>query len=137
MNAQEQVAKNTADRGYRDGWTAEQFAARQVAKLTEELGELARYIAFGGLGSHSLAQRMTLHVDIIGTGDQARWNFDDQDGWSICELGDMNIAKSELADIQVVVFNLAHALAEITGEPFDVVQAAVEKSAADVERGVR
>ena len=41
MNAQKEVAQLVAERGYRDGWTAEQFAARQVARLMEGLEELA------------------------------------------------------------------------------------------------
>lgn len=35
------VAKAVADRGYRQGWTDEQFAARQICKAAEKLGELA------------------------------------------------------------------------------------------------
>ena len=46
-------------------------------------------------------------------------------------------AKDELADLQVVVFALADALAESSGEDFDVIQAALDKARGDVERGVR
>jgi len=130
---QQQVAENTAARGYRDGWTAEQFAARQVCKLVEELQELNLHI----WSSHSLADAPYWESLLDRAGDNAKSHFDNEHAWhSICIDG-VDEAKSELSDIQVVVFNLAAALAEITGEPFDVVQAAVDKSAADIERGKR
>jgi hypothetical protein len=134
---QDMIAANTAERGYRSGRTAEQFAARQVCKLAEELGELAvsfrlPRVKFGDLAS--------LEWHLAGLAGVARAAFDHA-GYSrhqpVKHEKYSDRAKNELADIQVVVFNLAQALSEITGEPFDVVQAAVEKSAADVERGVR
>ena len=129
MNAQKQVAENTVARGYRDGWTAEQFAARQVCKLVEELNELD-----GSFNNYFHSWRRDLNNAAI----DAKLFFDgDLGDWNDAKLWTAQSAKLELADIQVVVFNLAQALAEITGEPFDVIQAAVDKSAADVTRGVR
>ena len=129
---QQQVAENTAARGYRDGWTAEQFAARQVCKLVEELAELSTNIWTG-----SNLEVISYWEQLICTaGEDARRHFDNVSRWDVSSVT-AETAKSELADIQVVVFNLAAALAEITGEPFDVVQAAVDKSAADIERGKR
>lgn len=126
MDAQQQVAQNTADR---DGWTVERFAARQVCKLVEKLGELSACVRWS-----------TPQFDLQSKLNNATWiahaaldsGFCD---WEKAGMFDAEHAKSELAGIQVAVFNLAAALAEITGEPFDVVQAAVEKSAANVERG--
>jgi NTP pyrophosphatase (non-canonical NTP hydrolase) len=137
MDAQNQVTQNTADRGYRDGWTAEQFAARQVCKLIEELGELARCFWLPKVSPRTRIDQ--LMIDLSG---EAKWIFDDDTLWDDHPIDGVGIAstiyaRSELADLQVVVFNLAAALAEITGEPFDVVQAAVDKSTADVKRGVR
>ena len=39
---QKMVAKAIQQRGYRQGWNDGQFAARQVAKVQEELGERQR-----------------------------------------------------------------------------------------------
>lgn len=120
MNAQEMVAANVAARGYRDGWTAEQFVARQLCKMTEELaeavfntdcrGEWIKFLAFAG--------------------DYARIEFDEREAWSNVATVGPDI-RSELADMQVVLFAAAAAL------DFDVVQAAIDKSGADVARGVR
>lgn len=128
MNEQNQVAANTAKRGYRHQWTAQQFAARQVAALQEELGKLARYVRVG-------TGRVTpwWNLDITRAAHAARDAFDRFDVWKHADIVSIDKAKSELADIQVVVFNLASALAEIGGEPFDVAQVAVEKSAADID----
>lgn len=131
MNEQNQVAANTAARGYRKQWTARQFAARQVAKLQEKLGELARHVHVG-----------TGHVtpwwnlDIVYAARMCREAFDGFDVWKHADIVSIDKAKSKLAGIQVVVFDLAQALGEINGEPFDVTQAAVDKSAADIERGM-
>ena len=127
MREQNQVAENTAARGYRDGWTAEQFAARQVCKMVEELDELDACF-----GSYGHGWRYDLEI----SAQNARDKFD-SDVWDDVEIWQVKKAQQELADLQVVIFNRAAALGEIAGEPFDVVHAAVAKSAADVERGVR
>lgn len=44
---------------------------------------------------------------------------------------------NELADVQVTVFDLADAIQDLTGTPYDVVAEAVAKATADVQRGVR
>jgi len=38
---QTEIAQAVARRSYRKGWTPEQFIARQVCKLAEEVGEVA------------------------------------------------------------------------------------------------
>lgn len=132
VNEQNQVAENTRLRGYRQRWTAQQFAARQVAKLQEELGELARYVRVG-VGQVTPWWNM----DITHAARMCREVFDEFDVWKHADIVSIDKAKAELADLQVVIFNLANALAEISGEAFDVVQSAVDKSTADIERGVR
>ena len=120
MNAQTIVAANVAARGYRDGWTAEQFVARQLAKLTEELAEaVSGTRVFGGWTNC-----------LIYAGSLARQRFDEPFYWrNVKEISED--IRSELADMQVVLFAAAAAL------EFDVVQAAIDKSGADVARGVR
>lgn len=132
MNEQNQVAENTRRRGYRKQWTAEQFAARQVCKLAEELGELSSCVVVGT--GH---RRPWWDLVLQKAGREAREAFDEFDTWEHAEICATSEAKAELADLQIVIFNLASALTEITGEAFDVAQAAVEKSAADIERGIR
>jgi NTP pyrophosphatase (non-canonical NTP hydrolase) len=126
MNAQEIVAANVAARGYRDGWTAEQFVARQLAKLTEELGEALDQI--GGIDKWADMNWLTAGYD---AGLAARQLFDDKRGWGGVYLDNADALRAELADMQVVLFAAAQTL------EFDIAQAAIDKSGADVERGVR
>ena len=123
MNAQEIVAANVAARGYRDGWTAEQFVARQLAKMTEELGDAGKTI-YGTDCAWWLGQ--------LGVaGGRGRAMFDSPHAWESILISDPDALRSELADMLVVLFTAAQAL------DFDVVQAAIDKSSADVARGVR
>ena len=121
MNAQEIVAANVAARGYRDGWTAEQFLARQLCKFQEELGEAVGHVTLNFVG-WSLPPE---------AGRQSRQLFDLGYPWRKVEIDDLDALRSELADMLVVLFAAAAAL------DFDVVQAAIDKSSADVARGVR
>lgn len=132
VNEQNQVAENTRKRGYRQRWTAQQFAARQVCKLAEELGELSSCVVVG-----TGRRRPWWDLVLQKSGREAREAFDEFDTWKHAQICATSEAKAELADLQVVIFNLAQALGEITDQEFDVVQAAVEKSAADIGRGVR
>jgi NTP pyrophosphatase (non-canonical NTP hydrolase) len=131
MQPQEKVYNAVVKRGYLEEWTLEQFAARQVAKLQEELGEIARNVT-----SLAYQDGPGWPSDI----DAAAWNcraaFDEPGTWADVGL-DAEYAQPELVDVQVVVLSMAQALAEITGQPFDVIQAAVEKAEKDVERGIR
>ena len=123
MNAQEIVAANVAARGYRDGWTAEQFVARQLCKMMEELGEALWYI-------HGI-DRLDFAADLPDVGEAARIAFDDKEAWNKARIAKPDALRAELADMLVVLFAAAAAL------DFDVVQAAIDKSSADVARGVR
>ncbi|MBK8113228.1 MAG: hypothetical protein IPK44_01265 [Candidatus Accumulibacter sp.] len=120
MNAQEIVAANVAARGYRDGWTAEQFVARQLCKLQEETGE--------AVGCLTTSKYWAGHSE--DAGESAAKAFRDRDAW-LAPMVDFSKLRSELADVLVVLFAAAQAL------DFDVVQAAIDKSSADVARGVR
>jgi NTP pyrophosphatase (non-canonical NTP hydrolase) len=134
MDAQRKVADSVAKRGYRDGWTAEQFLARQVAKLTEELAELAQHVAKfypgGRIGFNWQAK-------LIDAGDVARRDFDNPAEWHDCGPVDLAALRDEAADILVVLFNIAEASNVIDGAAGNVVQAAVDKAAGDEARGVR
>ena len=126
MNAQTIVAANVAARGYADGWTAEQFVARQLAKLTEELGESLDQI--DGLDAWADENWLTVGYD---AGRAARAQFDVREAWGGVYLPNPDALRAELADMQVVLFAAAQAL------DFNIAQAAIDKSAADVARGVR
>lgn len=135
MDAQRQVAESVAKRGYRDGWTAEQFLARQVCKLVEELAELTLTIAKVWPGGRLYWPWQQI-IDKAGLA--ARLSFDDPAEWHDVAVMDLAALKSEAADMQVVLFNIAAAIGELEGgQPFDVVQAAVDKATRDEARGVR
>jgi len=127
MNTQQKIAALIAKRGYRDGWTPEQFIARQVVKLQEELGELT-----GGVD----VPQWSLYAMQLAA-QRARGAFDNEALWNYDIDVNVNVMRSELADLVVVACVLAEALAEMSGQPFDVMAAALEKAQADVERGVR
>lgn len=126
MSLQKQVSDNIITRGYREGYSLNTFAGRQFIKLVEEIGELLQSI---------LGLEKYFYQVVKLAGDQAHWLFDmPATGLSILLL---EAAKRELADVQVVIFSMAQAIAEIEGKPFDVGQAALEKSQKDIERGIR
>jgi hypothetical protein len=125
---QRDVAELAAQRGYREGWTPEQFIARQVCKLAEEVGELAQHVDLPG----------RLGPLIVSTGTIARWTFDQDQTWrehgTLCTS---HALMTELVHIQVVVFRLAEELARLTGEDFDIVERALVRVATDTMRGKR
>jgi len=125
MNPQSSVANAVARRGYRNGWSNDQFAARQIAKLAEELAELAWFVR----QRTKDYDRSPLYRKIAEAGKVGRWEFDNG-YWDNVSVN-VEAAAAELADVQVVIFCLADALG------VDVVQMAVDKAAADIERGVR
>lgn len=135
QDAQQQVAQSVARRGYRSGWTAPQFLARQVAKLMEELWELSAKVGI----SHGSNNTPIWMKRIAEAGFLAMVSFDNPDlPWDITEDQiAIDAMKAELADIQVVLFNAAAAIEEATGQPFSVVDAAVAKAQADEARGPR
>jgi NTP pyrophosphatase (non-canonical NTP hydrolase) len=123
---QQDIAEMVAQRGDREGWTPEQFIARQVCKLAEEVGELAQHVDLPG----------RLGPLMVSTGTIARWTFDQdqtwQDGGTSCAP---HALMAELADVQVVVFCLAEELARVTGEDYNVVERALVEVAAGTMRG--
>ena len=128
---QREIYEAVVARGYRKGWTAEQFAARQVAKLTEELGELARHIHQLGFADSPF------EWSLRATANQARDAFD-ASSWAKAAIESPQDAMSELADIVVVACCLAEALGEYDYDSAgDLMEMALEKASADVERGVR
>ncbi len=126
MTAQQTIAQAVIDRGYREGHTPHQYAAHHLAKLQEEVGEL----------NAAINHRTSVRNGIEQIAHLARIEFDHWD-WTHGYVSDLNTAKAELADVVVTALSMAQALADITGEPFDVVQAAVDKATGDVSRGVR
>jgi hypothetical protein len=125
---QQIVADNVRERGYyQDGsgryWLDFELACRQICKMLEEVAEAAKYVW--------LPWPLRLAVRIAGA--LARWYFDKEAPWHRACLGEYDILsfKGELSDMQVVLF--------VAGDAYghDVVQGAVDKSAADRERGRR
>lgn len=116
------VAQAVAARGYRDGWTPEQFLARQFPKLIEELGEASECLTWDEL--HNVFQEI---------GEVCRLMFDDRESWEPMQptITDKAALGDELADVLVVLF----CMADIAG--VDVIQAAVNKATSDIKRGVR
>lgn len=108
-------------RGYTNGWTPQQFAARQAAKLQEEVSEFADFC--------HLPPRLA--TDITVAGQHARTVFDIGKQWDKANVFDRDAACKELADIVVVALCAAEAL------HFDVLEAALSKARGDVVRGVR
>jgi len=131
MNMQREIYDAVVKRGYRDGWTAEQFAARQLAKLTEELGELSRCV-------HMLwAFESGFEIELRSAAKQARAAFDGP-GWENAWIESPLGALDELADIVVVACCLAEALGETRPDlGVDLPELALAKAKADVIRGVR
>lgn len=126
MNAQQMIAANVAARGYVNGWTQEQLIARQLAKLAEELGEASYSIDFG-----VLYLKHGWLMDLLWTAEGAKQAFDDPQRWHDITIVDLDNVRSELADMLVVLMTAAEAL------EFDILQAAIDKSATDVTRGIR
>ena len=122
-DAQDTVAANVAARGYRDGWTQEEFVARQLAKLTEELAEAFWYV-------HGIEQT-DIAANIPDIGESARQAFDDASVWSKARIYQPDALRAELTDMMVVLLAAADALG------FYILPAAIEKSSQDVARGVR
>jgi len=108
-------------RGYTDGWTPQQFAARQAAKLQEEVSEYADFC-------HLPAR---LATDITVAGQHARTVFDIERQWATSGCFDREAACKELADIVVVALCAAEVL------HFDVLEAALNKATGDIVRGKR
>lgn len=134
VNPQSAIFRNISQRGYLDGWTLEQVIMRQAVKLIEEACELFLAYPFptGNPKFYELA--MLCHKLKVLAGeifdDRAQWQFGNH-------LEITGKQEAEMADCAVVLSTMAQAIQEKQRQPFSLMAAAVAKSAADVERGVR
>lgn len=129
LDAQTAIFESLEDRGYTAGLEYEQLAARQIAKMLEEVCEAAACVA--GFSPVMQAQ--------IGTLQQmARSEFDDKARWQdrgrIISLSGL---KAELSDVGVTLANAAEAISWHDERKFDVMREAVGKATADITRGIR
>jgi hypothetical protein len=132
LTIQSEVYNSVVDRGYREGYSAEQFIARQVAKLQEELWELAQRI--------DLPIQVYRTIELAGKTskewfDKGKFSLDD----TSCAVWGL---QQELADIQVVVFCLAEELSKMQSaqggvKRVDITKLALDKARKDVQRGIR
>ena len=132
--AQQQIAESVRLRGYLDGYTETQLIARHMTKLIEEVAETWRHIHDN---TEQFGEVDWLRDRIVDIGETARPVFDNPRGWDKITVSDFSALRRELADCAVVLLSLSQCLVRLTGQPFDVVDAAVTKAAADVGRGVR
>jgi len=133
-NLQTTVRAATAARGYTDGYTPTQFAARQVVKLIEEIEELSRTVALHAPEDQRRISTMRIFLHDAAT--HARAIFDTQSLWRRYLTDDQitidrDAAASEIADVLIVALNLAEALG------VDALETVRQKVQADIERGVR
>lgn len=127
VSAQHDIASAVEARGYFNGYTDKQLFARQVCKMLEEAAELAECVQLPG--------NVSAAAYIMGM--EARRAFDDKGAWDYEPDIDAPRAMKEDADVTVTACCGGELLSRITGQPFDVVEAAVEKAVSDVKRGVR
>lgn len=132
-SAQQQIYANVEARGYTEGWSHSQFLLRNLFKLQEELAEVADQIT---PVDHHIPDRQALD-DIHYVGRDSRYVFKDSDFDYQVLVPDPSALAKELADCQVVLACMAETLGKLTGEDIDLMQVALEKSGADIERGVR
>jgi hypothetical protein len=136
MRPQDQVEAAVKARGYHEGYNEKQLLARNVAKLLEETMEftVGLYLDFD---EFKRRHEHAIDKQITDLGSKARKKFDDPTAWENVRLkSDPAAMRKEAADLQVVLFQIASRLEQIDGEPFDIIQAAVEKATADVSRGI-
>jgi NTP pyrophosphatase (non-canonical NTP hydrolase) len=129
---QKAIAANVAARGYREGWADRQYIPRQVCKAVEELGEAVRHVSqrVDRKAGRDLARPSFWQEDAGDAGDNAKDAFDSGD-WSRAKVLDPPKLAGELADVLVTLYCAADALG------VDLNEIALEKSQADVGRGVR
>jgi hypothetical protein len=128
---QARIHRNVGERGYLVGYSANQLAARQVIKLFEELAETLHTVLL--TDSPLAVEFAEFKANAVTLGGRARSLFDKHQGWSRQHVYiDLEQHRAELADIQVVL-----AVAATEAGVYDIMGAALRKSGADVERGVR
>lgn len=124
-----------AERGYRDGYTAEQYLRRQALKLVEETAELVA--ALGALAPADVRVAMEHAARAAREWFDAGYPAGETEPPAALDAEALEHVADELADVQVVVFVAAEALTEIRGKQCDIVRRAVWKAAMDRRRGVR
>ncbi len=126
---QQAIYNAVGARGYLDGLERRQIAARNIAKLSEELAELAERIILYPVASATLrdsvlfARYAAWYAAVQHAGQLARELFD-LPNWSDAEVGIKPGADAEAADAQVVLLVLAEALG------VDLLATAARKAAA-------
>ena len=133
------VAQMVAERGYREGWTDEQYAARQICKVVEELDELTRAIRWarasanhgGGAMIGEWAQRLSDAAFQASCDFDSDPNAKEREGWDKIVGVDLSVIAAELPDVIIPLLVLAETLG------IDLEQRIREKVLGDVARGVR
>jgi len=135
---QEQIAENLEARGYyhrSDGtrWTGAQIVARNLAKLVEEVGEIAEEVvtARDGCGDAVWAS------ELQSAAYYARRAFDHEVMWDGANVYDLDKIRAEVDDCFACLANLVKGLEMLDGKPHDIAQGAVVKTTDDIERGRR
>lgn len=124
-HTQHAIAQAVAARGYLDGWTDDQLAARQLVKQLEEVCEAMQAL-------HPDDTDLYLLVDAAKRlGHWARAVFDAPSSFDGVTV-DLCVLADELPDLVVPIAVLAHALSHP-----DMMEAGLRKAVADVARGVR
>ncbi len=130
----DEIVQSVKDRGYLEGWTGKELLGRQIAKMQEELAELADLVLVGP---------SQLWSDIRLAGETARMAFDDMDKahWNqitgVVVKGHSGAIKKEISDMQVVMVIIEHAVYKCCGSEFNAFYGALGKAEDDVERGKR
>lgn len=127
---QRTVYGNIGQRGYFDGWTLRQLFMRQLVKLLEEAAEA--FLSINWPAQFGRLREYTLLVK-----NEARRVFDDKAYWIGVNEHIPAEAIGEITDAQVVLCTAACAFEDESGRSFQLINSAVEKSKADIKRGVR
>lgn len=141
MTPQERIYEAVEARGYVAPYAPEVFIARQIVKLTEELGEawLHLDVSLTATWETEALQGAMEAVRLL-----ARRVFSDPEAWgrgriSLNDVRPKGLAylRGEAADMAVVLNCLAEAISRLDATPFSLDQTALDKSQADIARGVR
>jgi hypothetical protein len=130
------VHENCRSRGYVNSWSYGAFLVRNVFKIIEEVWELYGTILVNKPTSIILTN-IDFHLREAAIRAETQFIAAIKNQTPDINPVNMDDVKKELADVQVVVFNIAAALSELSGSYFDVVQAAVDKSESDIKRGIK
>lgn len=122
---QQAIVEAVGQRGYFDGYTEDQLAARQLVKMLEELCEALQAVN---------AEDVDLHLLIQQTASLGKWARAVFDVPSLFDdvLVDFGALGAEFCDLVVPLAVLADVL-----EVPDMMAAGYRKAQADVARGVR